>query len=87
MSGERFCILQHGICEEFWADGVDDGEVAERVEELREVKRERWIWCLPKIPPGTRAGLRRVFGREAEVGKGSCEEGMEMGNPNLDPMA
>lgn len=66
-SGERFCILQHENHREYWADGVSECEVKERVEELLAPKRERWKWCLPKIPPGTRAGLRRVWSRPSEL--------------------
>jgi hypothetical protein len=39
--------------------------VKKRVEELFEPKRESWKWCLPKIPPGTRVGLRRVWLRKS----------------------
>ena len=39
------------------------------MEELLAPKREKWKWCLPKIHPGTRAGLRRVWLRQSEVNK------------------
>lgn len=64
-SGERFCIARDTDDGKYFADGADEVQVKKRVEELFEPKRESWKWCLPKIPPGTRVGLRRVWLRKS----------------------
>lgn len=66
-SGEHFCILQSWDGSKYSACGTDDGEVNKRVNELLAPKRENWKWCMPKIPPGTRAGLRRVWTRWSDT--------------------
>jgi hypothetical protein len=66
-SGERFCIRRNAKDGQYCADGADECEVKKRVEELLEPKRVCWKWCLPKIPPGTRASLRRVWPQRSET--------------------
>lgn len=61
--GERFCILQEDDTSEYFSNGAQEYEVNERVDQLLAPKREAWKWCLPKIPPGTRAVLRKVWSR------------------------
>lgn len=67
MRGEHLCILRNADSGQYCADGADECEVKKRAEELLVPKRERWKWCMPKIPPGTRAGLRQVWPRFSET--------------------
>lgn len=76
--GERFCILQDRNSQEYWADGASEREVEERVDELLTPRKECWKFCLPKIPPGTRASLTRWW--QDGLGNGLVAEGSDHEN-------